>query len=173
MADKESMVRKSSKLILLEDIDTGIAEIKNPEIDAVITEPYTVGGIPAGPVWEFNAENISILWQKYALNIKETRGGLYALMNTFGPEIDMDKPVMRITVDSELQKEQFEQVLTSMKNYFFTVGGLKTEIQVLVVKDKDTLLKYYTPQDKLKRLIELNPSLKRFQKELGLDLDYD
>ena len=41
-----------------------------------------------------------------------------------------------------------------------------------VVKATESTTKYYTPQDKLKRLMELNPSLRRFQKELGLDLDY-
>jgi hypothetical protein len=33
--------------------------------------------------------------------------------------------------------------------------------------------KLYTPQDKFKRLVELNPAIAKLHKEFGLDFDYN
>jgi hypothetical protein len=63
--------------------------------------------------------------------------------------------------------------MTSLKNFIYSHIGFHPDIQINIVRVNETSVKYYTPQDKLKRLIELNPSLRRFQKELGLDPDYD
>jgi hypothetical protein len=76
-------------------------------------------------------------------------------------------------LESELQKTQFTQILTGLKNFFYSHTGFHPDIQVQVIKSTDNGVKYYTPQDKMKRLIELNPALKRFSKDLGLDPDYD
>ena len=78
-----------------------------------------------------------------------------------------------VLFESDTQKRQFDTVLISFKTFIYNRIGFNPHIIIEVNQAVDASPKYYTPQDKLKRLMELNPALRRFQKELGLDLDYD
>jgi DNA polymerase-3 subunit gamma/tau len=166
VADKDAVIKKSSRLLSLDDIDNGVHRQPGPDKnkdDAPLTLSATIR--------EFNQENVTELWQAFSASIRDTRGGVSSLMDSFLPVVT--EATLSISVDSELQKTQFLQVAMGLKNFLYSHIGFHPDIQIEVVKAADTGPKYYTPQDKLKRLIELNPSLRRFQKELGLDLDYD
>jgi DNA polymerase-3 subunit gamma/tau len=166
--DKDNVIKKSAKLLSLDDINDNAhrkqKDNKNGAEDSQVTLSATIR--------EFNQENISELWQSFAENIRDTKGGVSALMNVFLPIVP-DGATIMVHLDSELQKAQFTQVMAQLKNFIYSHIGFHPDIRVDVIKSADSTHKYYTPQDKLKKLIELNPALRRFQKELGLDLDYD
>ena len=164
--DKDNVTKKSSKLLSLDDISDNISQKKTGKNDE--EGPVTL----SATIREFNQENVTELWQLFADSIRETRGGAAALMNMNLP-IVTDGATISLDLESELQKTQFSLVITSLKNFIYSHIGFHPDIQVHVVKNAEATNKYYTPQDKLKRLIELNPALRSFQKELGLDLDYD
>ena len=166
--DKDTVIKKSAKLLSLDDInDNSHQKSKGTKNDGD-ENPVTL----SATIREFNQENVTELWHLFAESIRDTKGGAAVLMNLNQPLVT-DGATIAINLESELQKTQFTQIITSLKNFIYSHIGFHPDIQVNVIKNTDTNTKYYTPQDKLKRLIELNPSLRRFQKELGLDLDYD
>ena len=164
--DKDTVTKKSAKLLSLDDITNAPQKKtnKNEAEDTTVTL--------SAMIREFNQENITELWQTFAENVRETKGGVSALMNIYLPVVP-DGATIVVSLDSELQKTQFAQVMSQLKNFIYSHIGFHPDIQVVVTKSADSSQKYYTPPDKLKKLIELNPALRRFQKELGLDLDYD
>jgi DNA polymerase-3 subunit gamma/tau len=163
--DRDNVTKKSAKLLSLDDIsDTPLRVNKNEAEDNPVTLSATIR--------EFNQENITELWHSFATSIRETKGGVSALMNLYLPQVP-DGATITVSLESELQKSQFTQIMSQLKNFIYSHIGFHPDIQVAVIKSPDSTQKYYTPQDKLKKLIELNPALRRFQKELGLDLDYD
>ena len=164
--DKDTVTKKSAKLLSLDDITN--APQKKTNKNETEDSPVTLSGM----IREFNQENIIELWQTFAENVKDTKGGVSALMNIYMPVVP-DGATIVVSLDSELQKTQFAQVMSQLKNFIYSHIGFHPDIQVVVTKSADSSQKYYTPPDKLKKLIELNPALRRFQKELGLDLDYD
>jgi len=165
ITDKDTVVKKSTKLLSLDDIDSQSQQQRTNKDEE---QPVTM----AAMIREFNQDNVTELWHMYANSIKDTRGGASALMNLYLPTVT-DAATIAVTLESELQQTQFMQVMTGLKNFIYSHIGFHPDIQVGVVKNTENSAKFYTPQDKLKRLIELNPALRRFQKELGLDLDYD
>ena len=168
MPDKDAVIKKSARLLSLDDIDENISQKTNAGKSE--GEDSTVK--MSATIRVFDQENVTELWHSFADSIRETKGGAAALMNLNQPEVT-DGATIMVNLESELQKTQFMQIMTSLKNFIYSHIGFHPDIQVNVVRSSDSTTKYYTPQDKLKRLIELNPSLRRFQKELGLDLDYD
>lgn len=78
-----------------------------------------------------------------------------------------------IGFNSDVQKGKFNEVLIQYKNFIHRHFGFNPHIVIEVEQTVGNTQKYYTPKDKLERLMELYPALRRFQKELGLDLDYD
>lgn len=168
IADKDNIVKKSTKLLSLDDINDNAHQKQRTNKNEADDTPITM----AAMIREFNQESVNELWQTFADNIAETKGGASALMNMYHPVVT-DAATISVNMDSELQKSQFTLIMTSLKNFIYSHIGFHPDIQVHVVKTVETSAKYFTPNDKLKRLIELNPALMRFQKELGLDPDYD
>jgi hypothetical protein len=168
IADKDSVTKKSSKLLSFDDIDANAIQKSQQKKTDGDDMPVTMAGI----IREFNQENVSELWHTYADNIRDTKGGAAALMTLNQPMVT-DGATISVKLESELQKTQFTQIVIGLKNFIYSHIGFHPDIQVEVVKSAENTTKFYTPQDKLKRLMELNPALRRFQKELGLDLDYN
>ena len=76
-------------------------------------------------------------------------------------------------VQSDIQKSQFEGVKPALENFISKRVGGKVEIEIIADKKVDSGTKPYTPKEKLERLIEKNPAIKKMQQQLGLELDYD
>ena len=62
---------------------------------------------------------------------------------------------------------------SGIENFISKRVGAKIEIEVLADKKVETGTRPYTPKEKLERLIEKNPAIKKMQQKLGLELDYD
>jgi hypothetical protein len=78
-----------------------------------------------------------------------------------------------LKVQSDIQKSQFESVLLGVQNFISARVGAAIELEIIADKKVDNGTKPYTPKEKLERLIEKNPAIKKMQQELGLELDYD
>ena len=120
---------------------------------------------------EFNEENVLAIWNEFAASIRETKGGASVLMEAIQPIVT--DATITINFASDLQKSKFNEVFISFKTYIYRRIGFNPHIIVEVTQTTTATAKLWTPKDKLERLMEINPALRRFQKELGLDLDYD
>jgi DNA polymerase-3 subunit gamma/tau len=166
VSDRESVIKKSSKLISLDNIHEHSQKKQTSKDDFAFASP---DGAPM--IREFNEENILELWHQFAAHIRDTKGGLSVLMQAILPVVT--DATITVNFQSDTQKEQFNVMLITFKNFIYKHIGFNPHIIIEVNKEAESASKYYTPKDKLERLMELYPALRRFQKELGLDLDYD
>ena len=108
---------------------------------------------------------------QFAAMLKDTKGGIGKLMEVYSPRLN--GTVVIIEVISDTQKTQFDTIAVGLRNFLYSQTGTQVELQIAVNKTTDGSPKYFSPQDKMKRLLEINPALRRLQVELGLDADYD
>jgi hypothetical protein len=93
-------------------------------------------------------------------------------MNILQPEYKEN--VLLLRAESELQKSLIEnqiEILTTALRSFF-LEQVSIEILFSNFSNGDQKQKLYTPQDKFRRMVEINPHLSLLQKEIGLDFDY-
>lgn len=121
-----------------------------------------------------NQESILQLWGEYAANIPEAKKGLRISFANYKPELDetsLNK--ISLKVQSDIQKNQFDEVRLGVQNFISKRVGAEITIEVIADKKIETGTKPYTPKEKLERLMEKNPAIKTMQQKLGLELDYD
>lgn len=168
--DKSNIIKRSAKIQHLDDIDTSS---KNSFIreDKEIYQPSAENKTENSP--KLFQELLNILWEEYSHKISETKGGLSSLMSVISPTLENGN--IAIVVESNLQKETFSASLQQIKNYICSKSTFDGEIQchLTAQTDNNVTKKYYSPGDKLRRLIELYPAIKKLQKDLALDADYE
>jgi DNA polymerase-3 subunit gamma/tau len=128
----------------------------------------------SGEVLVINQENIEKLWNEYASRIPDEKKGLKISFAKYTPVLDetvMNKIILK--VQSDIQKSQFENVRLGLQNFIAARVGAAIELEIAADKKVDNGTKPYTPKEKLERLIEKNPAIKKMQQQLGLELDYD
>ena len=120
---------------------------------------------------KFNEEQLNQLWLEYAKTIeKKGKISLFRLFSEQFPKIDdnflLNFPVESQALAEDLQTEKPE-LLTflrkSLNNY-----GINIDFPVIAVEESKIL---YTPQDKLKHMLEKHPKLMYMKKHLDLDLN--
>lgn len=120
---------------------------------------------------DFNKEQLNPLWLEYAKTIeKKGKISLFRLFSEQFPKIDnnflLHFPVESQALAEDLQSEKPE-LLTflrkSLNNY-----GINIDFPVIAVEESKML---YTPQDKLKHMLEKHPKLMYMKKHLDLDLN--
>lgn len=127
-----------------------------------------------GQIYTLDQENVVALWDAYAATIPEEKKGLHISFATFRPVMDTTAPEkISVKVQSDIQKNQFDEVRLGVQNFISLRVGVPVTIQIITDKKIDTGAKPYTPKEKLERLIEKNPAIKKMQQDLGLELDYD
>ena len=119
----------------------------------------------------FDQEQLNPLWLEYA-KIIETKGkiSLFRLFSEQFPKID-DNFLLHFPVESQALAEDLQtekpELLTflrkSLNNY-----GINIDFPVIAVEESKIL---YTPQDKLKHMLEKHPKLMYMKKHLDLDLN--
>jgi DNA polymerase-3 subunit gamma/tau len=161
---------KSKKVLTLDSLN----DLENaPEQKAALNldEPEEMY---SGEVLILNQENIETIWQQYAATIPEEQKGLRINFGVFKPELDtttLDKITLK--VQSLVQKDQFDRIRLGIQNFIAQRVGAQITLEVIADKKVETGSKPYTPKEKLERLIEKNPAIKKMQQDLGLELDYD
>ena len=120
---------------------------------------------------EFNEEQLNPLWLEYAKTIeKKGKISLFRLFSEQLPKID-DNFLLHFPVESQALAEDLQtekpELLTflrkSLNNY-----GINIDFPVIAVEESKIL---YTPQDKLKHMLEKHPKLMYMKKHLDLDLN--
>ena len=165
-ADKQDVtLRKTSKFRSADDI--GDAPAPKQQTGSEEELPVAL----ANEILIYSQETVTSLWQQYAHSIKDIRGGVSSLMEIYLPQVDANK--LTVTLQSELQRNQFTPVLNAIRNHIYSHTSIKVDIEFDVTKATQDTAKYYTPKDKFNRLVELNPAIKRFQQEFDLTVDYD
>ena len=159
---------KGKKVLTLDSLndadETEIKKITEGEEEEVYT----------GEVLILNEENVLLLWDKYAAGIPEEKRGLRISFATFKPIFDATAPEkLLLKVQSDIQRSQFEEVRLGVQNFISKRVGATVTLEVIADKKVSTGVKPYTPKEKLERLIEKNPAIKKMQQDLGLELDYD
>ena len=120
---------------------------------------------------DFDQEQLNPLWLEYAKTI-ETKGkiSLFRLFSEQFPKID-DNFLLHFPLESQALAEDLQtekpELLTflrkSLNNY-----GINIDFPVIAVEESKIL---YTPQDKLKHMLEKHPKLMYMKKHLDLDLN--
>ena len=120
---------------------------------------------------EFNEEQLNPLWLEYAKTIeKKGKISLFRVFSEQFPKID-DNFLLHFPVESQALAEDLQtekpELLTflrkSLNNY-----GINIDFPVIAVEESKIL---YTPQDKLKHMLEKHPKLMYMKKHLDLDLN--
>ena len=120
---------------------------------------------------KFNEEQLNLLWLEYAKTIeKKGKISLFRLFSEQFPKID-DNFLLKFPVESQALAEDLQtekpELLTflrkSLNNY-----GINIDFPVIAVEESKIL---YTPQDKLKHMLEKHPKLMYMKKHLDLDLN--
>ena len=120
---------------------------------------------------KFNEEQLNLLWLEYAKTIeKKGKISLFRLFSEQFPKIE-DNFLLKFPVESQALAEDLQtekpELLTflrkSLNNY-----GINIDFPVIAVEESKIL---YTPQDKLKHMLEKHPKLMYMKKHLDLDLN--
>ena len=161
-------IAKSKKLLTLDSLDDVEESTEQKLLLQAAEEQYL------GEVLLINQENILQLWNEYAANVPEAKKGLRIGFANFKPQLDetsLNK--ISLTVQSDIQKNQFDEVRLGIQNFISRRVGAEITLEVVTDKKVETGTKPYTPKEKMERLIEKNPAIKTLQQKLGLELDYD
>lgn len=156
--------KKVLTLDALKDVTTQ-SDDKKP-ISVVAEETYT------GEVVVLNQENLSQLWEEYAARLPEDKLGLRMNFATFKPVLNAEMKI-ELRVSSDVKKGQFEEVQQGLLHFMRQRTGTDVELEIIADKTETAGSKPYTPKERLERLIEKNPVIKKMQQQFGLELDYD
>lgn len=165
---KPQSIIKTKKLLTADSLDdpdqltqTNVVEEKE--------ETYS------GEVYSLDTASIQKLWDEYAtVHLKEVEKGLAIIFNTFKPVCsELNSATLQVKVQADVQKMKLEQVRLGLQNYIAKRVGVPVELEIITDKEVDTGTKPYTPKEKLERLIQKNPAIKKMQQELGLELEYN
>ncbi len=158
---------KGKKLLTLDGL-------KEADVNSPATQPDVKQEQPvvSGEVLVLNAESALLIWEEYAAKLPEEKRSLRTIFSRFKPTLNSNMQ-LEVKFQSETQLAQFDEVKGGVK--FFYEG--RTGAPVEIISSADTTIpstaKLYKPIDILNNMMEKNPAIKKMQKELGLELDYD
>jgi DNA polymerase-3 subunit gamma/tau len=155
---------KSKKILTLDSLN----EVDNETAQMFHTNEETV------EVLMLNEENILKLWSDYAARIPEEKKGLRINFANYKPTYNTSMPdKILLKVQSDVQKAQFTDLQAGIETFISKRVGVAVHLEVVADKKTDNVVKPYTPKEKLERLMEKNPAIKKMQQQFGLELDYD
>jgi len=163
-----SSIRKTSKLISFDDAMSSDSKKQSSENLETVNETSEDNV----QIVELNQENLEILWKQFGEQLPDYKRGAKVLFTAFKP-VFSGVDVSTI-VQSSSQKEKLDEELHALKYYLKKHTGVELKVTFEVDKTAaTTTAKPYTDEEKMKRLIEKNPSVKLLQQKFGLSLDYD
>jgi DNA polymerase-3 subunit gamma/tau len=166
---KPIALAKTKKLLTLNSIADGDADTTGNNLQQANDDPKY-----DGEVLMLNQQNIEKVWESYATQIPDEKRGLKIAFKSFKPVLDSATlSKIYVTVQSDIQKAQFDEVRLGLNNYISRRMGAFIEIEIVADKEVSGGAKPYTPKEKLERMIQKNPAIKIMQQKLGLELDYD
>lgn len=161
-----STVKRTPPVLKFEKVDMkGGEAVAEPTESAVAREAAIVKRL-------LTSATLLDVWSEIMPLQLEKRPGLYNQMRIFQPRLEEGKVLL--DVESTHQQQVFEEYAAYLSQQF--AQHFEVPIQVVVNKtgeEKQQKTKLYTPQDRFKRLVEINPAIAILQKELGLDFEYN
>lgn len=159
---------KSKKMLTADLLDTGEQEGLGALIANESEASYT------GDILVINEENILKLWNDYAAAIPEEKKGFRTLFTSFQPLLDIATlKTITLKVRSDIQRNRFAEVKSSIETFFSQRTGVSIQLDIVADKEASSETKPYTPKEKIDRLMQKNPAIRKMQQTLGLELDYD
>lgn len=166
---KPAAISKTKKVLTLDTVTEPNDNQEQADITNIEEPQFT------GTVLVLNQENVEQLWGEFAhAHVPETQKGMRINFAAYLPVLNtqtLDK--ISLTVQSEIQKSQFEEIRQRIEHYISQRVAAPITLEITADKKTESGTKPYTPKEKLERLIEKNPAIKKMQQELGLELDYD
>jgi DNA polymerase-3 subunit gamma/tau len=163
-------ISKSRKVITLDALD----DITDEPAQKLLVTETEQEEVYDGALIELTPESLISIWDAYAAKLPDTKKGLRIALAKYRPELNRDnKNQLTLKVQSDIQKNQFEEVRYGIQSFISQRTGLAIEIEIIADKKVETGAKPYTPKEKFERLLEKNPALKTMQQRFGLELDYD
>jgi len=119
---------------------------------------------------ELNQENLDILWDRFANEIREDQPRLFNTLTTQKPVLE-ENGLIRLDLNNPLQEKalasiHFELLAFLKKN----TGNQDIRIETLVPQDNSEK-KLYTADEKFKHMQEQNPQLGLFKNTFNLDFE--
>jgi DNA polymerase-3 subunit gamma/tau len=163
-----SSIRKTSKLISFDDAMSG----DNKKQTSQTVESVNESKEEYIQIVELNQENLEKLWKQFGEQLPDHKRGAKVLFTAFKPVFSgVDVATL---VQSSSQKEKLDEEINALRYYLKKYTGVDLNVNIEVDKSVvTTTFKPYTDEEKMKRLIEKNPSIKLLQQKFGLSLDYD
>jgi DNA polymerase-3 subunit gamma/tau len=156
---------RTKKVLTANEINSGTSE---PEKQTNEEEEEVYNG----PIRALSLENILQIWEEYAATIHSDKIGLKINFTTYKPVLTNESKLV-LTVQSEVQKNTFEQVQHHLQRFIAARVGQAIDFTIHCDKTIQTAAKPYTPKEKLEFMIQKNPAIKTMQQRFGLELDYN
>jgi hypothetical protein len=159
-------IKKTSKVIKLDNLKTAnTSDNIISEANRVTPEKKSILKV------SLNENSLKSVWEEIANDFKEKKPGVTNLMLLYFPIIEAGE--IQVSVESAVQQtifsEQWEVIERIITERFEDAPNIKLFMQS---NNDNSKKKLFGPQEKLKRLIEINPAIMNFSKEMGLDFDY-
>lgn len=163
-------IGKTRKVLTLDSLD----DITDEPAQKLLVADTEQEEVYTGALINLTAESLITLWDEYAAKLPDTKKGLRMALAKYRPGFNQDnKGLLTLKVQSDIQKNQFEEVRYGIQSFISQRTGIQIELEIIADKKIDTGAKPYTPKEKFERLLEKNPALKTMQQRFGLELDYD
>lgn len=147
---------------MLQRIGSGsIKTLSAPDVEETGIDPNQL------PKTKFTEEQMLSYWQKYAYGIRGKDIEFFGTLTNIPPVINGDHiielTVLNVTQEHDVQKHKNE-LLKYLKK---CLNNYSIELKVIVDKTIEVNVAF-TPQDKLKNLIEKNPLVEELKNKLDL-----
>lgn len=163
-------IGKTRKVLTLDSLD----DITDEPAQKLLVADTEQEEVYTGALINLTAESLITIWDEYAAKLPDTKKGLRMALAKYRPGFNQDnKGLLTLKVQSDIQKNQFEEVRYGIQSFISQRTGIQIELEIIADKKIDTGAKPYTPKEKFERLLEKNPALKTMQQRFGLELDYD
>ncbi len=163
-------IGKTRKVLTLDSLD----DITDEPAQKLLVADTEQEEVYTGALINLTAESLATIWDEYAAKLPDTKKGLRMALAKYRPGFNQDnKGLLTLKVQSDIQKNQFEEVRYGIQSFISQRTGIQIELEIIADKKIDTGAKPYTPKEKFERLLEKNPALKTMQQRFGLELDYD
>lgn len=159
-------VKRTPAVLKFKNVEMGTSEAVAEPMESYVAKESTILKRPLTP------SSLVEVWSEIMPLQLERRPGLYNQMRIFQPRLEQN--IVYLDVESLHQQQVFEENVGYLTQQFEQYFDTSTEIKINKTgEEKQQKTKLYTPQDRFKRMVELNPAIALLQKELGLDFEYN
>ena len=120
----------------------------------------------------FTEQEMRNFWKDYSERMRESgKTNLYVTLSSFSPNLENER-IIKLKISNDAQQKILDENKTELLD--FLRKNLKNDFVEIHTQLTEEIYRNvpYTNEEKFKKMIEENPSLKILQQKLGLDPDY-